>query len=83
MLNFLGFFATYYIIPKDIRELRPGCCPAGSPGYYIIPKDIRELRHDELSVNLASHYIIPKDIRELRHRPGAKDLLAIISYQKI
>ena len=40
MLNFLGFFATYYIIPKDIRELRhlvehiePYCD-------YIIPKDI-------------------------------------------
>ncbi len=35
----------HYIIPKDIRELRPET-NRQQPRYdYIIPKDIRELRH--------------------------------------
>ena len=45
MLNFLGVFATYYIIPKDIRELRPFPIVFVYITHYIIPKDIRELRH--------------------------------------
>ncbi len=41
-----GFADAYYIIPKDIRELRLWFGYRKWKDNYIIPKDIRELRRN-------------------------------------
>ena len=43
-MDFIVLDDTDYIIPKDIRELRPIINGKPITRHYIIPKDIRELR---------------------------------------